>query len=193
MNRKSIKIIAKQIIAGKALNFQSVFSTPSKPGLLLPSELSKEMFEINKDNYPVTVYIETGKGRKNRLFNPKQYMKSFLKYEGEWEKGMQLGGGGMPSSHAKPKESRPLPTHVKNDIPKNQAALDKDGVFQVNYGTEFIEESYAVAKDKTDLVRLIQSPKREYKGMKAWDIPTNVIVFQDPDTGLYWLPTGSFD
>lgn len=74
----------------------------------------------------------------------------------------------------------------KRKLPKplNEARMEmvKNGqVVVLTFGSEFIERSLIVGKDRWDVVtkRGYECPGRQ--------------VFQDPDTGLYWREGGSFD
>lgn len=63
----------------------------------------------------------------------------------------------------------------------NRAILDAEGWVQVRFGSEFIESSYVIAKTREDARK-----GSTYEGGSA-------VVNEDPDTGLFWRSTGSFD
>jgi len=62
-----------------------------------------------------------------------------------------------------------------------EAAMDKDGHYQAQFGSEFIEQSYVVSKTKRGATR-----GRTYDGGQRQ-------VYYDPDKKVYWRDTGSFD
>lgn len=82
-----------------------------------------------------------------------------------------------------------LPNSVRASFDK-KGGLNKDGVFQATYGREFIESSYAIAKDSGDLSML--KDRHLWKGLYLYEAPSLEIFF-DKELGVYWMETGSFD
>ena len=74
--------------------------------------------------------------------------------------------------------------------PRYKRDLETKGCTQLNFGDEFIERSYAIAKAKEDLQQLLRH--HTHKGMHVNEaaIPK---IYQDSDSGLFWVYTGSSD
>lgn len=91
---------------------------------------------------------------------------------------------------------REMPSHLKTALHKHQQELDSKGYVQINFGSEFITESYAISKDYGILHTLQtrqQYPSSGPADMRMNEGMTGYKINQDPETHLYWLATGSSD
>jgi hypothetical protein len=73
----------------------------------------------------------------------------------------------------------------------NEQLASEKACTQIRYTNgEFITDSYAMAKDQSDLENLLKSGS--YKGMQLWDVSRPVVKFDD-SLQIFWVNTGFFD
>jgi hypothetical protein len=77
------------------------------------------------------------------------------------------------------------------DKQEYKSQLYSKGIVQITFGKEFIENSYTISKDFNDLRILQRSGK--YKDIFTHDMMMGAKIYQDSDSRLYWLDTGSSD
>ena len=203
-NQKSVITRKKQ---AKKLTFHSLFSTPANDyGLIIPriseetlmaSETTKAAFEYIKDDASVSCFVPTTRAHQ---WKEVKYQKRVLKYEGEWKPEYSAIHAGrrrqkrtpqMPLHSTSFAGEQVFPQEVKHVYSKYENKLLEKGVAQIQFGSEFIEDSFALALDKEDLIALART--RSHKGLNLWDVRMNNKIYQDPETKVYWMNTGSFD
>jgi len=97
-------------------------------------------------------------------------------------------GNGVPSSSV-----QPLPEKVLRVFDKEiyQTSLKNNGHTQISFSNgEFINDSYAISKQKDEITRL--SIYRNVPGLSMYDSSDKTVKF-DKEKSLFWINTGSFD